>query len=118
MTWNSMCGSCHTTDYHKNYDPETDTYDTKFFELGVGCEGCHGPYKDPVTQMEAEGKTGAGDSSDVAVSWPPKSFLEKRPEGQPAISGKERTRLDVILDTCGSCHARRVDLTGLSLIHI
>ena len=112
MTWNSMCGSCHTTDYQKNYDSETDSYDTKFSELGIGCEGCHGPYKDHVMRMEAEGKTGAGGSSDVAVSWPPKSFLEKRPEGQPAISGKERTRLDVILDTCGSCHARRVDLTG------
>lgn len=112
MTWNSMCGSCHTTDFHKNYDHETDSYDTKFLELGIGCEGCHGPYKSHVTEMVAQGKTGAAASSSVTVSWPPKSFLEKRPEGQPAISGAERNRLDVIIDTCGSCHARRVDLTG------
>ena len=112
MTWNSMCGSCHTTDYHKNYDPETDSYDTKYLELGIGCEGCHGPYKSHVSEMTAAGRTAEPGSSSVSVSWPPKSFLENRPEGQPAISGKARDRLDVILDTCGSCHARRVDLTG------
>ena len=112
MTWNSMCGSCHTTDYRKNYDPDSDSYNTKFSELGVGCEGCHGPYRRHAHEMAAQGRTTPQGVSSVAVSWPPKSFLEKRPEGQPAISGQERNRLDVILDTCGSCHARRVDLTG------
>lgn len=29
MTWNSMCAECHNTDLRKNYDPASDSYDTK-----------------------------------------------------------------------------------------
>ena len=43
MTWNTMCGECHTTGFSKNHQPITDTYTTTFAEAGVGCEGCHGP---------------------------------------------------------------------------
>ena len=42
-TWNYMCADCHSTGLVKNYDAATDTYDTSYAEISVGCEACHGP---------------------------------------------------------------------------
>src|SRR5690606_22705587 len=43
LTWNSTCAGCHSTRVQKNYRFETDSYDTKFAEVDVSCEACHGP---------------------------------------------------------------------------
>lgn len=43
MTWNTMCADCHSTYLEKNYDEETDAYDTKWAIIDVSCEACHGP---------------------------------------------------------------------------
>ena len=42
QNWNSMCADCHSTELQKNYDPVTGNYDTKWAEINVGCEACHG----------------------------------------------------------------------------
>lgn len=41
--WNARCAECHATGYEKNYEPDSRTYASKQAEIGVGCEGCHGP---------------------------------------------------------------------------
>jgi tetratricopeptide (TPR) repeat protein len=43
QNWNTMCAECHVTDYHKNYDLATNTYNSKYGEIDVSCEACHGP---------------------------------------------------------------------------
>lgn len=43
QNWNFMCADCHVTDFRKGYDPEADSFDSHWSELGVGCEACHGP---------------------------------------------------------------------------
>ena len=43
QNWNGMCAECHSTNLVKGYDAETDTYDTTWSEINVGCEACHGP---------------------------------------------------------------------------
>lgn len=40
---NYMCIECHATDFIKNYDPLTHSYQSTWKEIGVGCESCHGP---------------------------------------------------------------------------
>jgi tetratricopeptide (TPR) repeat protein len=42
QNWNGMCAQCHSTNLAKNYDPESDSYDTTFTDIDVGCEACHG----------------------------------------------------------------------------
>jgi tetratricopeptide (TPR) repeat protein len=37
-----MCAQCHSTNLKKNYDPVTDSYDTTWSDIDVGCEACHG----------------------------------------------------------------------------
>ncbi len=87
MNWNAMCATCHTTDFRKNYQPETDAYASTYAELGVGCEQCHGPMKPHVIwQHDHEGLS-----------------------GDPTLEYVDR---DQHFATCGACHTRRGDLTG------
>lgn len=87
MNWNSMCATCHTTAYQKNYEPQRDGYSSTWLEMGVGCEQCHGPMKDHV-QWQHKHRNKAGD---------------------PTIKAMDRRRH---MNVCASCHARRGDLTG------
>ena len=87
MNWNAMCAGCHMTRLRKGYDIATDSYSTTWTEVGVGCEGCHGPYQEHVAWYESDAKD---------TPWP------DRPTRTP----------DTVFDTCGSCHARRVELTA------
>ena len=43
QTWNLQCAACHSTDLRKGYDVGSDTYDTTWAEIDVGCQACHGP---------------------------------------------------------------------------
>ena len=88
MNWNSMCAACHNTRLLKNYDEVTDTYHTTMAEASVGCEACHGPMKDHVEWSTQHKHSSAVDPTLKKFSKPQR------------------------LDTCGSCHARRADLTG------
>lgn len=88
MNWNSMCASCHNTHLLKNYDVSSDTYKTTMAEMGVGCEACHGPMK-------------------AHVDWQ-RSHTESTSQVDKTIP---RFNARQTLDTCGSCHSRRNDLT-------
>jgi predicted CXXCH cytochrome family protein len=88
MNWNSMCAACHNTRVRKNYDEPTDAYRTAMAEMTVSCESCHGPMK-PHVDAKKKG---------LATSV--------------AGSDYKRFTKDQTFDTCGSCHARRADLTG------
>lgn len=84
MNWNAMCASCHNTRLRKHYDVATDSYRTTMAEMTVGCEACHGPMKEHVLAYKSGTK-------------PP-----------PAVKPSRHQ----IMDACGSCHARRAELTG------
>ncbi len=88
MTWNTMCASCHNTRPRKNYDAATDTFRTTMAEPSVGCESCHGPMK-------------------AHTDW----RRQHGPGAQPDPTLTKFTR-DQVFDTCGTCHARRSELTG------
>lgn len=89
MNWNSMCGTCHNTDFEKNYLPDVDGYASTFREMGVGCEQCHGPMKAHV---------------DWRTEYPD---AETHPD-DPTV---EFLDYDQYFSVCGSCHARRSELT-------
>ena len=38
-----MCADCHSTAVTKGFNATTNTFDTQFAEVSVGCEACHGP---------------------------------------------------------------------------
>ena len=45
LNWNYMCADCHSTNLVKNYNADSDSYNTTWSELNVSCEACHGPGK-------------------------------------------------------------------------
>lgn len=87
MNWNYMCANCHNTRLRQNYDEATDTYRTAMAEMTVGCEACHGPLRAHNEWQRQHGQSGRKD---------------------PTLPKFSKPR---IVDNCGSCHARRSDLT-------
>ena len=80
MVANSQCLFCHTTGFELGYDAGADVYNSRWVELGVGCEACHGPGADHVAHASNTG-------------------------GHPYGA----LDVDALFDTCASCHSRRVE---------
>ena len=91
-----MCASCHNTRLRKNYDEPSDSYKTRMAEMSVGCEACHGPMKAHVAVERDAGRRGHGDAGKYESHNATATHLSR----------------DQVMDTCGSCHARRGELTG------
>ena len=83
MTWNTQCAWCHMTDFKKNYNISTDTYNSHWKEMGIGCTQCHGDIA-----SHADKKTGC--LIDLAKH---KKIITKTPER--------------IYENCATCHSRR-----------
>jgi len=93
LNWNYMCASCHSTGLKRGYDLESDSYETTWQELTVGCEACHGPGSEHAEDTaSAYGMTGV--STNLAD-----------------IGGREGFDVqNAELNMCASCHSRRSPL--------
>ena len=54
QNWNYMCAECHSTNLHKNYDPQLKRFNTTWSEINVSCEACHGPGANHLTWAQQE----------------------------------------------------------------
>jgi predicted CXXCH cytochrome family protein len=110
--WNFRCADCHSTAVRKNFDPDSNRFDTKWSEISVGCEGCHGP-------GSAHAAWGARSSVARAI-WKdnalPNRLDERRnvswttsPGAVIAHRSVSRTT-DREIETCAQCHARRIHI--------
>ena len=92
QNWNGMCAECHSTNLKKGYHPETETYETTWSEISVGCEACHG----------------AG-SRHVAWARIPAMARPALPDQGLVVptSGITSTQL---VELCAPCHSRRAEL--------
>jgi tetratricopeptide (TPR) repeat protein len=119
QTWNYQCADCHSTDLQKRYDAEQDTYDTRYAEINVACEACHGPGGRHVewAKLEKAGQSEATAAIDAAGrgllvdlkdrdggvwridpdSGKPERSIPRSPEGGPYAQ----------TETCARCHSRR-----------
>lgn len=114
QNWNFMCAECHSTGVRKNYDAAADRFATKWAEISVGCETCHG-----------QGSRHVSWASDRQNWWPfgkkeepEKGLLVRFDErkgvtwsldpstGNPHLQ-KNLPALRKEVETCGLCHARR-----------
>lgn len=91
QNWNMMCAECHSTALQTNYDPETDTYDTTWEEIDVGCQACHGPGERHV---------------ELARSWNSEFRPEGADHGLSVILRRDQTPREQI-EVCAPCHSRR-----------
>ncbi|MCC7325670.1 MAG: tetratricopeptide repeat protein [Burkholderiales bacterium] len=96
QNWNLMCSECHSTDLRRNYDAANDSYDTKWAQINVGCQACHGPGSAHVAWAKAApGK--------VAID------LDARAMGLVVDFRGNDSRYQV--EACAPCHSRRQRLT-------
>ena len=86
LNWNTMCSDCHSTNVRKNYDLETDSFDTKYAIINVNCEACHGPGKEHVEDVKPVGTKYSSTRNMQMTSY---------------TAPKE------LVDQCARCHMRR-----------
>lgn len=117
QTWNYQCADCHSTDLHKRYDAEQQVYDTRYAEIDVACEACHGPGARHVEWAKAQ-PAGENAAPTDAAGRGLLVDLKDRDGGvwqiNPETGKPERsvTRLPqdgphVQTETCARCHSRR-----------
>ena len=97
QTWNLQCAACHSTDLRKRYDVESDTYETTWAEIDVGCQACHGPGERHVELARADNGGGTVPSGGWGLVAP---FSADDPAPE--------------LDACAPCHSRRETLTPVA----
>ena len=110
QNWNYQCADCHSTNLRKNYDAEARRFDTKWSELNVSCEACHGPASNHVTWAKKDGDwqrfAGLGKGLPVrlderrGVTWIADAATGDAVRSAPREGVRE-------IETCARCHARR-----------
>lgn len=103
---NHMCIECHTTNFAKNYDPKTNTYQSSWKEIGVGCESCHGPGSKHIEWTQSpDKKTDSKKGWDIQLTsgslqlWQHQTETTKAKRTQPGNL--------VQVERCAQCHSRR-----------
>jgi predicted CXXCH cytochrome family protein len=109
QNWNYMCAACHSTDLRKNYDAAADAFATRWSEINVACEACHGPgsahaqwgRQAPASRAMATDKglvVSSGIGTDRRWVFAHGEKIAHR-TGAAAAGG--------VLDACFACHSRR-----------
>jgi predicted CXXCH cytochrome family protein len=92
-----MCIACHTTGFEKRYDAQADTFASRWAEVNVSCQSCHGPGSRHAEWAQQK----AADPSLAAPAAGRYGLLAdlKTPKAQ--------------VDLCSACHSRRAELTAM-----
>ncbi len=109
QNWNFMCADCHSTDVRKGYDAAADRFDTRWAEISVGCESCHGPGSSHIEWSRGGGRAGAADASKgLAVLLDERRGVTWRIDATTGNAVREPARTsNRELETCAGCHSRR-----------
>jgi predicted CXXCH cytochrome family protein len=111
QNWNYMCAECHVTGFAKGYDAVANHFDSRFSEVSVGCEGCHGAGAPHVAwaQAGADPRAPLKGFAAAAATRAPADWTIDPKTGSPA-HGVARPDGDEV-ETCARCHARRGTLS-------
>ncbi len=111
QTWNYQCAECHSTRLDKNYDVKTDTYRTRFVEINVACEACHGPGSEHTAwaraaRQDPEVAKRPGKGLSLSLGNPEGGVwrFDAR-QGKPVRSVPRNQHTEIEL--CARCHSRR-----------
>jgi len=113
QNWNYMCADCHSTHLEKNYDAATDTYKTRWSEISVGCEACHGPGSEHVAlAQDAARNQRPLPRSGLTVELHDRKGVTWAIDVQSgnAVRSAPRTA-DKEIAVCAQCHARRLQFS-------
>jgi tetratricopeptide (TPR) repeat protein len=111
QNWNFMCADCHSTDVRKKYDRAANRFETRWSEISVGCEACHGPGS---RHVEWAGTLGSGKPAskdeakglNVQLHERQGSTWSINPANGNAVRSQPRAT-EREIEVCAQCHARR-----------
>lgn len=132
QNWNNRCADCHSTNLERNYNTDTQSYDTRWSEINVSCEACHGPASQHVQLMQSTGKTDGkavtADNHQANSDYQTKNDFygfdrSLDPVGQWLHTEGSATAHNPLaaktdseqLSVCGTCHSRRSMLDNQNL---
>lgn len=104
QNWNFMCADCHSTDVRKGFD--ADAFATRWSEISVGCEACHGPGSAHLSWSKAPDASDPSKGLTVALDerrgahWSIDPASGNAQRSTPRDSERE-------LQVCAQCHSRR-----------
>jgi predicted CXXCH cytochrome family protein len=104
QNWNSRCAACHSTGLVRDYSMQENRYSTRWKDLNVGCEACHGPGSRHLAWAGGDGEhENRGLVVGIDALWEPVDGRRPAiPQVAPGMSAQ--------LQACSACHARRGEL--------
>ncbi|WP_278368045.1 tetratricopeptide repeat protein [Marinobacter salarius] len=103
QNWNNQCADCHSTGLERNYDSQSDTYNTTWDHVAVSCTACHETAQAHAEARHENRSVGAGVDLAAMGAW-----LVSEGSRPPRHTG-ESSR-DAQVTTCGRCHSLRTSL--------
>ena len=94
--WNGRCADCHSTGFVKAYEARSRRYQSRWSEMNVACEACHGP-------------------GEAHAAWArnPEAFAQTRFAGIDEVGftiSFHRNSPKTETELCAGCHSRRQSL--------
>lgn len=120
QNWNHACADCHMTGFRKRFERARARFESRWQELGVGCEACHGPGREHVAWAAERASAGAleGAARRAEDHAHRLARLDERRDVRWTIDGETgnavRSRLRETsreIEVCAPCHARRSAIT-------
>jgi predicted CXXCH cytochrome family protein len=126
QNWNGICADCHSDELKRNYNPLTNSFDTQFTGINVGCVSCHGVMDNHAADIQSKGEDSLASGHHLQTKNSPTknsqtSTLAKQtqnalgnwvlePNANTAV-WKGPARDNAFMDTCYACHSLRAPLT-------
>ncbi|MCP4128073.1 MAG: tetratricopeptide repeat protein [Gammaproteobacteria bacterium] len=105
--WNSRCAECHSTNLQKNYDQESNSYQTTWSEINVACESCHGPGAAHI-DWSKNAEKGIKNAGLLRVLKTPGVWQRIPGASTGSMTAHNETALDNRqITVCAQCHSRR-----------
>lgn len=119
QNWNHMCAECHSTNLRKGYLATNDSFDTRWSEIDVSCEACHGPGSKHRARMETRAKSDEPigmDESGLGIEFPPVAEVRWTIDSGTTNPVRKPPRVEQLeVEVCASCHSRRSTLAEGSM---
>ncbi len=101
-----MCADCHSTNVSKNFDVDSNSYNTQFSEINIACESCHSGASEHLLWLDNKKIVNIGFNRDLSTtvkSWQVNS------DSNTLAPQKTAPSQQVL--TCAQCHSRRSQIS-------
>ena len=104
QNWNYLCADCHTTNFKKNFNPDSNIFKSSWNESKVSCESCHGPASGHL-QWTVKQHTDLPFKG-FLINLASKSMNWKMDVAKQTKIPEAVIKNDTLIETCARCHAR------------